>query len=301
MFKPLLCPGQEPLSYPNFFKELPFPLLASYKLDGIRCIVKGNYCMSRSFKILPSYQVQDEFSHYEHFDGELIEGCWTDPNVYNRTQSFVMSAEKIGNMHFHVFDYTPPELLNTHFEYRLEQLRKKFETYSVPYTSILEHKLIGNLTELYDFEEEALTMGFEGLILRNPKGIYKQNRATWRDQIIFRLKRFKDNEGIITGFNEAFHNVNEAKEDALGYTERSYSKEGLVPANMLGSFVVRFEDQEIQVAAGAFNHDERIHIWKHREQYLNKILKFRHFAYGVKSKPRFPRAIGFRSEIDLGE
>ena len=42
MFKPMLAPGEDPLSYPDYFDKLQYPLLGSPKFDGIRCIIKSN-------------------------------------------------------------------------------------------------------------------------------------------------------------------------------------------------------------------------------------------------------------------
>ena len=42
IFKPMLAPGEDPLSYPDYFDKLQYPLLGSPKFDGIRCIIKSN-------------------------------------------------------------------------------------------------------------------------------------------------------------------------------------------------------------------------------------------------------------------
>jgi DNA ligase OB-like domain len=69
----------------------------------------------------------------------------------------------------------------------------------------------------------------------------------------------------------------------------------------LGKFIVFFNGIEIEVAPGAFTHAERKEIWDNQFKYKGEYLKFRHFAHGVKDKPRFPRAIGFRDVIDMGD
>ena len=124
MFRPMLAPSNDPLKYEEYFDELKFPLLVSPKYDGIRAIVKNGQVRSRTFKLIPSLQVQEDFGYLEHFDGELIEGKH-DENVYNRTQSHVMSEDKPGDVSYHIFDYTPDELLEFPYHERLKQL--KFE------------------------------------------------------------------------------------------------------------------------------------------------------------------------------
>ena len=56
---------------------------------------------------------------------------------------------------------------------------------------------------------------------------------------------------------------------------------------------------ELDIAPGNFNHVERKEIWTSQEEFIGKLLKFRYFNHGIKDKPRFPRAIGFRNLMDL--
>jgi DNA ligase 1 len=156
-----------------------------------------------------------------------------------------------------------------------------------------------NLEELLRFEDRCLDADFEGIMLRDPFAPYKQGRGTWREGIIMKLKRFQDDEGIIVDFEEQVHNTNILCTDDLGYAKRSTNKEHMIPADTLGNFLVLFNDEIINVAPGQFTHIQRQNIWNNQEYYKGLILKFRHFPHGVKDKPRFPRAIGFRNPIDM--
>jgi DNA ligase 1 len=299
IFKPLLAPPQDPLSYPNYFKELQYPLLVSPKYDGIRAIVKQGTVLSRTGKPLPSFLIQDELNEFEHFDGEIIVGNATDHNVYNRTQSHVMAHEKIFDFKYYVFDYTHPVYLADWFDARLNILQGLVEEKSNPNVVFVPHQYVDNYEQLLQFEEDCLFEGFEGVMLRSPIAPYKQGRGTWREGIIMKLKRFHDAEAYIVGFKEQFTNTNVQERDELGYAKRSYKLEGMEPADTLGAFLVAFEDDVLEIAPGNFNHAERKDIWDNGHKYIDKILKFRYFKHGVKDKPRFPRAIGFRDKIDL--
>ena len=302
MFKPMLAPHEDPLSYPEYFVKLRYPLLVSPKFDGIRCIIKNLTAMSRTFKPIPSQQVQEEFTLFEHFDGELIEGRPTDFGVYNRTQSYVMSEEKPGDLSFHVFDFTHPAWLNESFIERLNHADNLIEEFGEnSQIEIVQHILVDNYDELLNCEENYLNAGFEGVIMRDPYGKYKNGRGTFKEGLIYKLKRFKDAEGEIVDFKEGEINNNIQERDELGYSKRATFKAGMISANTLGNFVVNYEGQFIDVAPGAFNHQERKLIWDYQSAYIGKVLKFRYFAHGVKDKPRFPRAIGWRDKIDIGE
>lgn len=301
MFRPMLAPREDPMSYPKYFEELRYPLMASPKLDGIRCIVKEGRCKSRTYKDLPSQQVQDLFSGLEHFDGELIVGDSWDFDVYNRTQSAVMSQDKVvDNLFYYVFDWTSATALDDPFEERLRIINYKIDSCDNPFVYAIGHKWIENYQELIEFENEMLFEGYEGLMLRNPKGRYKNGRGTWREGLIMKLKRYEDSEGQVIGFEEGRINLNPQERSELGYAKRSTSMMGMANANTLGKFIVLHEGKiEIEVGPGNFNHYERKVIWDNQEQYLGRILKYRHFLHGVKDLPRFPRATGWRDQIDI--
>jgi DNA ligase-1 len=301
MFRPMLSPREDPLCYPNYFKELEYPLLASPKYDGVRCIVKGSQCMSRTFKPLPSQHVQDQFNIFEHMDGEIIEGEAADPLCYNRTQSHVMSFNKPGDFSYNIFDYTHPDWLHKPFHERFEEAQRVVKA-SNGELKIIDHKIVFSEEELIAYEAECLNLGFEGIMMRNPVGEYKQGRATWKQGLIYKLKRFEDGEGVILNIREKQTNTNEQKVDELGYAKRSYEKAGMVGADTTGMFQVLFEEQELDIAPGNFTHAELQHIWYNREHYINnkdRLLKFRFMRHGSKDKPRFPRAIGFRYITDM--
>lgn len=298
MFRPMLAPGEDPMSFPDYFRKLQYPLLCSPKYDGIRCIIKNKRAMSRTFKVLPSYQVQEEFTEFEHFDGELIEGNATDFDVYNRTQSHVMSEDKPGDLTFHVFDYTHPEYLNRPFYERLEFLETMLGTSGK--IRIMPHEYIDNHDELIKYEDKCLSQGFEGIMMRSPLGYYKNGRGTFKEGLIYKLKRFKDTEAELVDILPMMENHNILEVDELGYAKRSSSKAGLIEGDIAGKYQVLYNGEILDVAPGSFNHDERREHLLNKENYIGKqFLKFRFFNHGIKDKPRHPRALGFRGLFDL--
>jgi DNA ligase-1 len=96
------------------------------------------------------------------------------------------------------------------------------------------------------------------------------------------------------------HNMNEAKVDALGHTERASNQENLVPGNTLGALIVRDikSGTEFKIGTG-FDAVTRQEIWGQRAQLIGRIVSYQHFPIGVKDKPRFPSYRGFRDPIDM--
>jgi DNA ligase-1 len=185
------------------------------------------------------------------------------------------------------------------FYERLERAETIIEAYNVDHVKLVKHDYIDNYDELIEYENKQLELGFEGIMMRNPVGHYKQGRGTFREGLIYKLKRFADAESTIIGFEEQMTNNNTLEKDELGYAKRSYSKNGLAPAGTLGKFIVLWGEMVLHVAPGSFTHPQRQEIWNNQNKYLSKLLKFRYFNHGIKDKPRFPRAVGFREEIDL--
>jgi DNA ligase-1 len=218
-----------------------------------------------------------------------------------------IDKEPVGfKMHFRVFDCADESIRNEPFDYRLmhaERLLKEYQTeLTLPKfaaTSIIEHKLVYTLEDLLAYESLCLAAGYEGIMLRDPKGRYKHGRATVNEGLIYKLKRFQDAEAVVTGLEEAQRNENVLETDAQGYAKRSTAKAGLIGSDTLGRLIVDYDGQELKLSPGALKHDERQRIWDNPNEYLGKIAKFRFFAHGVKDKPRFPRFVGWRSKTDM--
>jgi DNA ligase-1 len=284
-FKPMLASDAD-------LTTLRFPVIASPKLDGIRAIVIDGVVMSRSLKPIPNKYVQSLFANCEYFDGELIVGEPTSKTVYRDTVSHVMAHDKTDfDVRLYVFDHV--EYLDHTY------VRRKKRLHGVN-GSVYMHasKLINDGTELIAYEEECLALGYEGLILRDPNSKYKCGRGTAKEQIILKLKRFKDDEATVIGFEERMHNANEATTNELGRTSRSSHKANLVPMGTLGAIQVRFNGIDFNIGTG-FDDAQRAEIWANRKAYLGKLAKFKHFPIGTKDAPRHPVFLGWRDKADL--
>jgi DNA ligase 1 len=295
-FKPMLAPSDA-----EAYEYAAYPVLGSPKYDGIRCIVKNGVCFSRSMKPIPSLQVQEDFGSLEDCDGELIVGDPSAPNAYNLTQSHVMSEDKPGDVCFYLFDYTKDDLLSFPFAHRLLNLVNFLSDRGEhpDNVKIVEQEALHSIDDLVAYEQEQLGLGYEGVMLKNPLGPYKQGRATARENLMYKVKRFQDDEGLIVGFEEQMTNQNEAFKNELGRTARTSHKANQVPADTLGMIQCRWKGMTLNVAPGMFTHAERKRMWENPARYVGLMLKFRYFGYGVKDMPRFPRAIGLRDKADI--
>jgi DNA ligase-1 len=141
-------------------------------------------------------------------------------------------------------------------------------------------------------------------------GLYKHGRSTLREGWLLKVKRFEDGEARVVATEEWETNLNEAKTNALGRTERSTHQANKVGAGVLGKLIVvgvkgdRYDGIEFGVGTGFRGADaadgERAKLWRMRDKLVGRIVRYKYFPTGGKDKPRFPIFDGWRDPIDMG-
>lgn len=282
-FRPLLAAT---IKDHSDLERLTYPMIASPKLDGIRCLIHPELGpVSRKLKPIPNWHIRTTLSQpaLHGLDGEIISGA-----SFTETTSNVMSQDGKPDFTYFVFDdFTDP---SKPYRERLASLTSQH-----PNVKVLDHWIAETISDVLEFEGYSLACGYEGLMLRAPNGHYKFNRSTFNEQILLKLKNFIDTEATVIGFEELERNNNEAKSNELGHTERSSSQSGKVKMNTLGSLVVTCPDFDIQFKIGSgFDQATRLDIWNNRGSLLGSTVKFRYQDIGIKDRPRFPTFLGFR-------
>jgi len=290
--KPMLLPREMP-----DLDTLQYPIYVTPKLDGIRCLFKDGVALSRTLKPIPNHHIQEWAAKHtatlHGMDGELIVGDPTSATVYRDTNSFVMSHDKVGEFFFYHFDWWDETASS--YEQRVEGWIQ-----NVPnnYRKVM-HMKATDAAHVLQLEEQVLEKGYEGVILRNPKGLYKYGRCTLKEANAFKLKRFEDDEAVIIGWEEEQHNGNDAETNELGRTKRSTKSIGMVGKGTLGAFICKTRDGiEFKIGSG-FDTADRSLFWSNKQNLLGYIVKYKHFPIGVKDKPRHPIFLGFRNAMDM--
>ena len=283
-------------------EALRYPLIASPKIDGIRCLIVDGVAMSRSLKPIRNKFVQSILGRPElnGLDGELVVGSPSDPDVYLRTNSGVMSIEGEPDFKYLVFDrwdrigrwgrnWVRSRLLGWQL-YGLERIEEH------------EFRECASPEEVLAYEQHCLSQGYEGLILRDPEAPYKFGRSTLKEQALLKLKRFVDGEFQIVEVIEAFENQNEATINELGHIQRSTAQAGRTEGKgYLGRFTCVTEDG-LKFGVGTFKGltiEDKTAIWNHRDKYIGLWAKVKYFEHGQKDVPRHPVFLGFRDKEDL--
>lgn len=296
MFRPMLADNK---SIHTCFDKLVFPAYASYKVDGIRATVRGGVVYARSNEPLRNINIQKKFGHLENLDFELGAGDPTSDKLCRYTGGITNSIDKpVDDVKAYAFDH----IGDLEIPYSLRRKNTIIAAHQhdpgSELVEVLDQVLVHDLQELLVFEDKALDLGYEGLIVRSPHAPYKPGRSTIKEGYLLKLKRFTDGEFKVVGFTERMHNGNEKTTNALGRGKRSSHQENKSGRGDLGALILEFGTTTFQCGAG-FSDKERSEIWSNQTAYLGKLAKVKYFARGMKDVPRHPTFLSWRDRSDL--
>ena len=299
-------------------KDMVYPMIASYKLDGIRAIFKDGEMYSRSLKLIPNKQLNERFQYLKDFtkkypiilDGELYSHQLTFQEIqhYVRTDDFTSerSQKKYGKI----------QKVPEHLKFYCFDMLKGINGENIPYETRLSHlkfhkddlgtnvvvvktKTINKADEASAFFHQALDDGYEGLILRNSKSKYKFGRVTAKSGDGYKLKPFVTIDAKIKEVVERTkaREGSEKKINELGRSVTSKKKADRIPCGIAAGFVVEYEGNELQATLTG-NEAFRTEIWNNRKKYIGKYIEYRAMMIGAKDVPRHPTFIRFRQDKD---
>lgn len=311
-FKPLLAEKA-----PDF-DQVKFPLYASPKLDGIRCIMFGGKAYSRKLKLIPNAWVQSVLQHLpDGFDGELIVGAATGEGVLNRSTSGIMSRDGRPEFTYHVFDWyqTHDDGFPTVFDQRRARLHAWCRTSGTGLTWLkpVHQQAIRTVADLIRYEARQVAKGYEGTMIRSISGPYKFGRSTVKEGTLLKVKRWNDAEAEVINVVEQMKNENEATVDELGYTKRSTHKDNKRGKGTLGALVCKLitpaddpahPEHHLTRPATVFElgtgfDDEFRQTWWNDKSPIGLIAKFKYQDLTPDGKPRFPVFLGWRDKRDM--
>lgn len=311
-FKPMLA-ASKPRDYTDelFYSKLVFPVIATPKLDGIRCVTRdiprapGTQCeaLSRSLKPIPNTHIAAQIGMHcpPGLDGEIMtydHDLFAPSKMrnFNEIQSDVMSEKGVPNWKYHVFDY---DIENYHARYvdRLSRMP------ALPvFCELVPTATITSLSQLLEYEAEQIATGYEGICFRDPNSPYKYGRSTLREGHLIKMKRFVTEEAVIVGVEEEMANNNPQVLGETGYAERSSHKANMVGKRRMGAMIVQLHhggtDQTFKIGTG-FTAQQRQNMWDCRDSLIGRIVTFKHQPHGSLNLPRIPVFVGFRNVLDL--
>jgi DNA ligase-1 len=272
--------------------DLQFPVYCTPKLDGIRCLIVGGEAVSRKLKPIPNAFVRTRLRGLpDGLDGELmVPGA----KNFGETSSAIMTRDGTPEFEYHVFDYLHRDPAERYVD-RLQ----RFDFMDLPdFVKLLYPTHRHDLASLMQYEEWCFEQGHEGVMLRSADGPYKFGRSTVREGYLLKLKRFEDDEAVVTGSVEGTSNQNAAEKDAFGRTKRSSAKAGKVGRGTLGALIVRDIKTGVEFRVGFKDGEMADELWANRDSLPGRIITYRHQPSGRVNAPRFPKFVKFREAWD---
>lgn len=314
-FKPMLAPNDK-----VNLDDIKYPILASYKLDGIRCLFIKGEMLSRSLKPIQNKQLKEKMKPLADYSREhnlILDGEIYSPNItFQEITTFVMTHDfedpvtikrykKIltipDDVKFYAFDCVKEDNFNQPFAERLlyhvtsnkNDLQYKFDEI----INVVRQDYLYSTKEVNDYFEEALKNGYEGLILKDPNGRYKYGRGTIKEGLIYKVKPF------VTFDAEILHVVQatevdpnaEKKVNELGRSVTSKKKGDRLLIDKASAFEVEYEGKRLKVTL-AMTDEEKEAVWANRSTYIGKIIEYKGMLVGSKDVPRHPVMIRFRED-----
>lgn len=282
--KPMLSPSK-PIKFdePKSYAKLKWPQLAEPKFDGVRStLIIDPYTASVQF-ISRSGKPYDTMGHLtkqvedwlvNHIDVEMLDKVILDGEIYKHGWELEEINEAVKKyrpgiteeLEFWVYD-TPLQSADQITRSKIAQ--DIVETMNIKGILPVLGKLVENIDEAKEFHDLQVEDGFEGAMLKDPKGVYEQGCRSnfWR-----KVKVFDDTEFRIVGH-------------VLG--QRGVEDLNFICESPGGTFEVRVGGSR---AAKQRIYNEYVVPGKH----IDRQYTVKHFGYTKYNKPNLPTGKAFR-------
>lgn len=269
-------------------EKIKYPVLATPKLDGIRCLIVNGVAVSRNMKPIPNDFIRGILEALPEYDGELMVR-----GDFNDVQSAVMCKDGEPDFIYKVFDVYRPA--DEPYYKRIQRVARIEHAHIEPVSPVW----VETQEDLIQWRDDWIAFGYEGAMIRQPDSPYKFGRSTVNQGYLLKLKVFQDAEGEIIGITERMKNGNVAKTNSQGFTERSSHKANLVPAGTAGKIVVLWENKEFSVGFGPGLDDSfKQGLWDYRHNHIGRTIKFSYQGLSKDGIPRFGKMLGFRDDME---
>lgn len=208
---PMLAHTYEPNTSKNKKNNIEFPCYVQPKLDGLRCIF---YLVDG--KVMAQSRTGTYFDTMEHISAQLLPLMLKTPDLildgelYTMEMPFEELAGLIKKKKLSEEDETKLRYIK-YYIYDVVNDKPYVERYAyihrtIPklspnnYLEVVSTRLINTQLEFKEAFGEYVAGGYEGIMLRNVQGLYKQN---YRSHDLQKYKEFIESEYPIVGFKEA--------------------------------------------------------------------------------------------------
>jgi ATP-dependent DNA ligase len=188
------------------------------------------------------------------------------------------------SLKFHAFDLVDTDYPNTPKAIRTISLEESCKEYNIkvgdmsPDLVFIKQRVVYSLTEMYEMYNEAIDLGYEGIVAMHKSAHYKFGRYTLNSKKAFKIKN--DNvefDGLIIAVEESTVAIEGAPKSTneLGRSVTSKLKEHRQPSGMAKGFLVQMEDgRELTVSLKGFDHPARIKMLQEPLAWIGETIRF---------------------------
>jgi len=252
-------------------KSIKFPCYAQRKYDGTRCVaISGKGLFSRNKKRYP---------HLDHIvaeinklpstiilDGELYSDTLTFQEIVGIVKRETLKEgdqEKQVQIKLHVYDI----INGLPYEERYANLQILFNKYKFKHLVLVKSDICESEEKIKELHAQYVAEGYEGLMLRNKTGLYKNSRAV----DLQKFKAFETDEFKIVSYKEG---------------------EGLEAGCVI--WVCEAENGLQFACRPRGTREEREVLYSDGKKYVGKKLTVRYQEMTDSNVPRFPVGIAIR-------
>ncbi len=252
-----------------------YPCYAQPKLDGVRCIVfQYNDIIvfqSRSNTIFQSFphllkELKPFFLKHPDIilDGEL----YHHELGFQKITSIVRKKEhpELFKLQYHIYDIVHNSMM---YRDRYELLLSLFKYNHFQHLFLVKTIIVSSNKQMNELHNIYVKEGYEGIMLRNPNGLYKQQI---RSKDLIKYKHFKDTDYLIVGHHEGT---------------------GGIP---IFECINNETDKKRFSVNMKCNMDEKREMMENVTQYYGKKIIVKYQELSDDNIPRFPVGIGIRAD-----
>jgi DNA ligase-1 len=211
---PMLAHKYEPTSDKKKKNDIVYPCYVQPKLDGLRCItymvdgvIKNQSRTGAFFDFLGHINVQlaQLFQRFPSvaLDGELYTNEMPFESlvgIIKKKKLAVGDQERLSKVKFHIYDVIDKANPNNTYAQRYGFIMKEVSRLNPRNNlEVVRTELVSEPSEFNQLFSEFVEEGYEGIMLRNVGGVYRQN---YRSHDLQKYKEFLEDEYPIVGFKE---------------------------------------------------------------------------------------------------
>ena len=208
---PMLAHTYEPNTSKTKKNNIEFPCYVQPKLDGLRCIF---YLVDG--KVMAQSRTGTYFDTMEHIAAQLLPLMLKTPDLILDGELYTMEMPfeelaglikkkkiteedetKLRYIKYYIYDVVNDKPYVERYAYIHRTIPKLIPN---NYLEVVPTRLINTQLEFKEAFGEYVAVGYEGIMLRNIQGLYKQN---YRSHDLQKYKEFMESEYPIVGFKEA--------------------------------------------------------------------------------------------------